>query len=134
MVKCVPHPDRVVILVEVNKCITEYICGAHTPRQSRALLVMVKHQDQVSIGQGEKIVMDRVCDQVVTSSTEPIVEVGECKLADEISRQIYLLNRPINSDPLRSRRPEIHQHVTIWQKLDRFRIAKQRIVVIVIPN
>ena len=36
--------------------------------------------------------MDRVYDQVVTSSTEPIVEVGGGELTDEISRQINLLN------------------------------------------
>ena len=38
--------------------------------------------------------MDRGYDQVVASGTEPTVEVGDGKLADEISRQINLLNEP----------------------------------------
>src|SRR5208337_5398572 len=88
LVERVPHPDRIVILVQVNKCITKHVCGAHTPRQSCALLVMVNQQDQVSVGQGEKIVMDRVYDQVETSGTEPVIEVGGCELTDEISRQV----------------------------------------------
>ena len=50
MVKGVPHPNRVVILVEINNCVAEYVRGAHTPRQGCALLVVVNKQNQVSIG------------------------------------------------------------------------------------
>ena len=50
MVKRVPLPDRIVILPEVNKSITEHGGRAGIPRQICEVLGMVNKQDQVSIG------------------------------------------------------------------------------------
>ena len=54
--------------------------------------------------------MHRVYDQVITSSTEPVVEVIIGELTDEISRQVYLLNRPPNI-----RRVKAEQKVSVRQ-------------------
>src|SRR5271165_6134407 len=89
MIKSVPRPDWIPVLIQIDQPITQHSRGSWIAGQVSKVLVKISQKNHVPIGKDKEIMMESSWSKIIASLLHGLVQCCGIQLTNGISRQIH---------------------------------------------